>query len=273
MQTHLKLRTLKGNTKPEKDVQVLFAVQPDEQAIVFIHGFTGHPTRTWSDFDQLLQQQAACKGRDMFFYGFDGLYAEMNASAAIFREFVNRLFVDTKELLKANLPAEAQRPPSFQYRSMLIVAHSLGAVTSRRALLDASKMGVTWLSRINLVLFAPAHLGASVAELALEATGAFSFLRLFGAGARFASPLIDQLKPGSADLKTLLDETTAALAGGANTHLIARKVIIAERERIVKNASFASDPPAIAIPDTTHTTVCKPSSTFILPLQRLLECL
>jgi hypothetical protein len=119
------------------------------------------------------------------------------------------------------------------------------------------------------VLYAPAHRGAKVAELALEAASSFKFVRLFGNLARFESPLIDQLRPDSPDLKALVAETEEACAGGANPHLIARKVVIAEYEKIVRNDTFASDPPAKTIPDTDHITVCKPRADFRLPLTHL----
>jgi hypothetical protein len=50
--------------------------------------------------------------------------------------------------------------------------------------------------------------------------------------------LIDELKPESCALKPLLDETLLATKDGANNHLIATKVVIAEYEKIVANESF-----------------------------------
>lgn len=273
MQTHLVARPLKGLEKPDKDVQVLFAVQPDRKAVLFIHGFSGDAIKTWSDFHLLLPDCQRCQGHDLFFYGYDGLRAEMTASAALFRDFVDRLLGRTSEFVNENLPSAALRPTDFAYGEVLIVAHSLGAVIARRALLDATRMRLDWVTKIRLVLFAPAHKGANVADLALEAASGFRFVRLFGALARFESPLIDQLKPDSPDLKKLLAETEQARAGGVNPHLVARKVVIAEYEKIVRNETFGDDPPPETIPDTTHTTVCKPHEGFRRPLEHLEGCL
>ncbi|MDB6027362.1 MAG: hypothetical protein JWM68_3585 [Verrucomicrobiales bacterium] len=273
MQTHLAPRTLKGTQKPQKDVQVLFAAKPSGKAILFIHGFTGDAIKTWSDFHLLLPECSKCEGRDLFFYGYDGLRAEMNASASIFRGFLDGLFGNTLSFLRDNLPPSAQRPTEFEYSELVIVAHSLGAVITRRALLDATKKNSPWVVKTKLVLYAPAHKGARVAELALETASSFTFLKLFGAGARFASPLIDQLKPNSTALTQLLAETLSACQGGANPHLVARKVVIAEYEQIVENETFGGDPPPDPIPDTTHTTVCKPRKDFSHPLQHLEDCL
>lgn len=155
----------------------------------------------------------------------------------------------------------------------MIVAHSLGAVITRRALLDATRLQAPWTTKTKLVLYAPAHKGASVADLALEVASSFTFLRLFGVGARFVSPLIDQLKPNSPDLNALLAETKQARKDGANGHLVAARVVIAEYERIVRNETFADDPPPDTIPETDHLSVCKPRSDFRRPLEYLEECL
>lgn len=273
MQTHLAIRTLSGTAKPDRQVQALFSTNPNRKAIIFIHGFTGDAIRTWSDFHELLPSHPKCSQTDLFFYGYDGLRAELHASAGILRGFLDRLAGDPAALLAANLPPSAQRPRDFSYTDVVLVAHSLGAVICRRALLDATKNKVSWVSKIKLVLYAPAHMGATAADLAVEAMGSFGFLKLFGIGMRFSSPLIDELKPGSVVLSQLLQDTLAATQGGSNPHLIAQRVIIAEYEKVVKNLSFASDPPGIPIPDTDHMTVCKPSKLRLQPLELLEQCL
>ena len=273
MQTHLTSRTLKGTQKPDKDVQVLFSARPNRKAVLFIHGFSGDAIATWADFHALLPGCPKCAGHDLFFYGYDGLRAEMTASASIFRDFLERLLGDTTAFLTDNLPPSAARSDDFQYDELVIVAHSLGAVISRRALIDATKNELDWVRKIKLVLFAPAHKGAKVADLALEIASSFPFLKLFGVGARFQSPLIDQLKPESRVLKTLLDDTERATRNGDNAHLVACKVVIAEYEKIVENDAFGDDPPPNTIPNTTHTTVCKPKSNFLQPLNLLEKCL
>ncbi len=273
MQTHLAMRTLRGSQKPDRDVQVLFAVQPSRKALLFIHGFNGNAIKTWSDFHELLPECSTCSGHDVFFYGYDGLRAEMNASAATFRVFLNRIFEETNRLLTDNLPQSAQREDDFRYDELLVVAHSLGAVISRRALLDATREHSDWVAKTRLVLYAPAHKGARVADLALEAVSSFWFLKLFATGARFKSPLIEELRQESPWLKKLLEDTQTATKDRANRHLVAKRVIIAEYEKIVVNETFGDDPPPHTIPDTTHTTVCKPTRDFRQPLTHLEACL
>ena len=173
MQTHLALRTLKGTQKPDKDVQVLFAVQPNRKALLFIHGFNGDAVKTWSDFHELLPERPKFTCHDIVFYGYDGLRAEMNASAAIFRAFLDKLLMATKSFLADNLPPSAQRADDFGYDELVIVAHSLGAVISRRALLDATRNKSEWVARTKLVLYAPAHKGPVTTLLSPAATQIF----------------------------------------------------------------------------------------------------
>ena len=57
-------------------------------------------------------------------------------------------------------------------------------------------------------------------------------------------------------------------------HLIARKIIIAERERIVSNLPFcAHDPVPVPFRGKYHTTVNKPRPGFLDPVDVVLECL
>jgi alpha-beta hydrolase superfamily lysophospholipase len=271
MQTHLALRKLSETERPDKDVEALLATAPERRAVLFIHGYSGRPVKTWRQFDQLLPGCGDCANRDLFFYGYDGIRADMLASASLFRDFLDRLLTAPADLLNAVLPASAKRPASFGYDEIAIVAHSLGAVISRRALLDATRLGRPWAPRTRLILFAPAHCGASVADLALETASGLPLLSFFVSAARFTSPLIDQLRPDSAELKALREDTLAAAA--AHPHLVARSVFIAEYEKIVRNETFALDPPPVAIAGTNHTDICKPSADNRKPLELLVKAL
>lgn len=256
------------------DVDVLFAANPCRNAVLFIHGFSGDAIKTWSDFHELLPDAPRFDGYDLYFYGYDGLRAQIHSSAALFRMFLDRMLGQTPDFLRANLPfIVPTRAANFEYDRLLVVAHSLGAVIVRRALLDASQPAASWVSKVQLALFAPAHSGANVAKLALEAADGLSFLRPFASLAKFVSPLIDELQPGSDVLRQLAEETSAAIKDGANAHLTAKLVVIAEYDDIVRNARFAGDPPPFAIPAATHSSVCKPNTKFKRPLEYLERCL
>lgn len=212
------------------------------------------------------------------FYDYDGLRAELKASVNLFYEFLVWLFGSPILAINNALPKAHERPMSFGYDDVVMVCHSLGAVVARLALLRATREGKNWVSKVKLVLFAPAHKGARVVELALEVSTHFSFLSLFSGGARFKSPLIDQLKRNSPELVDLESGTKRELVDGKNRHLVANKVCIAELEHIVFNDTFCEDPEGETIRHSTHKTVCKPRhrflrKTYLKPLEKLLEAL
>lgn len=269
-QTHLLPRLLKSSS----DVQAILSVSPIRKAILFIHGYTGDALKTWTDFPTLLPQNPKFSGHDLYFYDYDGLRAPIGSSASLFRQFLEELFSNTATILDDTLPASFRRGATFEYDDVLIVAHSLGAVVTRRALIDATKTDSPWVNRVRLVLYAPAHKGAKVGQLALEAISSFGFLRWFSPAARIVSPLIDELDPEKSDLLMKLHAATVELCNaGKNRHLIARKVIWAEKENVVTNDDFGFDPLGQALRGSTHTSVCKPRAGFREPIACLEECL
>jgi pimeloyl-ACP methyl ester carboxylesterase len=273
MQTHLAARALKSDHEIDKDVTALFAVEPNRKAVLFIHGFSGDAVNTWSHFPQMIPATRSFAGHDLFFYGFDGLWADMISSAAMFRSFLDRMFKNVSKMSNENLPLLVQRAPVFDYDELIIVAHSLGAVVARRALLDATTQQKPWVIRTKLVLYAPAHNGAPAAELALEAAANIPFLGKFISAGKFVSPLIRQLQADSTEIKELLADTLKARENKANPHLRAYRVFIAQYEKIIGNCRFADDPPPDAIPGTNHISICKPRIDFRAPLERLEECI
>ncbi len=246
--------------------------------VVFVHGYGGDPVSTWADFDRLSIDQPRLDGYDLLFYDYDGLRSELRASVNLFYDFLLWLFAFPIVAINNSLPKAHERPMPFNYDEVVLVCHSLGAVVVRLALLRATREKKGWVGKVRLVLFAPAHKGARVVKLALEVASHFRFLDFFAGGFRFESPLIDQLKQDSVELRELEVETAKELSSGGNQHLIAHKVCFAEREYIVFNEKFCKDPEGETIRHSTHQTVCKPRRRFLRepylrPLEKLLESL
>ena len=171
MQTHHPQRALKGRDY----VQILFAANPGRKAIIFIHGYGGDAVSTWSAFDRILPTRKEIEGYDVMFYGYDGLRAELVASSTLFQGFLDWVFNVRAATLNESLPSSAPRNNDFGYDETILVAHSLGAVIARWALLQATDQQKKWAPRVKLILFAPAHMGANVIKLASEGLGVFSF--------------------------------------------------------------------------------------------------
>jgi pimeloyl-ACP methyl ester carboxylesterase len=255
------------------DTRCFFSTNPGRKAILFVHGYGGDAISTWADFDRLLLGRTEFSSYDLIFYGYNALYSELISSSTLFQEFLAWLLKHPVETINRSLPPQAARTQDFAYDEVVIVAHSLGAVIARWALLQATNSEAQWVKKTKLALFAPAHMGANVVKLALEVCGGIRFLLLFSSLARMTSPLIDQLRPGSPELISLRSETALALATGNCDHLVAKRVCIAEFERIVSNLRFCSDPTPIPIRGTSHKRICKPSQTFLRPVKVILECL
>ena len=125
----------------------------------------------------------------------------------------------------------------------------------------------------KMVFYAPAHSGASISALATEVLGVGIF-RFFCGSVRFASPLVDQLKPRSHHLSKLEADTNDAISVvGCTSYLKPAVVVIAERENVVSNIPFASDGPPEVIRGTTHFNIFKPRQDFRQPLKFLLAVL
>ena len=265
-QTHYQERRLGDGG----ELQAFFAINPARKAIVFVHGWNGDALTTWADFQTMLPAAPDSAGYDLFFYNYDGLRAEMIASVGLFREALEQLGDDPLPLINPSLDPAVRRPQTFAYDTIVVVAHSLGAVLARWAIIDGIKSKSAWPQKTKCVFFAPAHSGANVVGLASEALSGIGLSRPFTAGAKFVSPLIAQLESESKWLKRLAREARRALDAGHQC-VVPVRIFIADYDKIVNNLPLEIDPPAKTIKGTTHTSICKPTSEFKAPLTALLK--
>lgn len=242
----------------------MFAINANQKLVMFVHGFAGTATGTWLQFPGLLPVTQKGRNRDFVFYGYDGLRTRATVSAVELLAFLNDLFTKTAQIVNGSLPAGVpRRPANFTYTDVLVVAHSLGAVVSRQALLFAHKRGDAWAGKTRLVFFAPAHMGADVLRLVGEALTGLP--GLIPAAFKYRYQVLQDLEPNSQMLQFLRDEVQQALP--AAPYLAARAVIIAGNDKVVSPVPFVGDPqPPQLIPNRSHTGVCKPTAGFIDPL-------
>lgn len=252
-----------------------WSLNPSGHAIVFVHGFGGSATGTWNEFGLLLPQHEKCAGCDLLFYGYDGLYAQASLSAGLLETFLDTLFHDPLKWIAEQLLRERRKEQGFEYKSVLIVAHSLGAIVTRRAILDARQNSRDWVGRTSMVLFAPAHSGAeNVIALGSEALSAIPYVgRVLAQFGKFRYQPLSDMEKDSPTLDLLKQETEAALAAGTADYLKARKVIFGSDERIVRAMRFCSDPAPVVIEGKDHGSVCKPAAAYADPVTLLIEVL
>lgn len=243
-----------------KGTRAYWAVTPLRKAVVFVHGFGGDPIDTWEDFHSLLRSHSSSSGVDLIYYGYDALYTRSRISAVDLKNFLVSLLEQPATL---NLPG---RPQSFAFDSVTIVAHSLGSIVSRQALLEARSENRTWLGKIQLVLFAPAHMGADVIRLASEAIFGLGPLGSIAAAVTKGYwQVLQDLEPNSQTLTLLQSECAQAIAAGVQC-LVARKVILGKKDKVVSPNRFCQDPSPVVVDGKGHIDVCKPDVSYPLPV-------
>jgi len=274
---------------PGRKSQAYWARQPARKLVLFVHGWNGTAVESWGGFSSMLPNQPEnypkFMGVDLLFYGYDGLNLRVATSAFALRGLMERLMSAPRELIQQSAPSLPQRDDGFEYDRLVVVAHSFGAIVSRQALLDAHRLGHTWPSRTRLVLFAPAHKGATISRFAsaaltapanIAATMGQALERLM---ARKMNVMKNShlaaldLEKDCATLRVLERQTQIELAQGNADHLIAQEVIFGDLEDIVEPVPFANDPPPRIFPGLNHVEVCKPNPAFCGPIESVAAAL
>lgn len=254
---------------------VLWAVAPAEtSAVVFVHGFGGSAVETWVEFDILAPLEQRLMGHDVFFYGYDGLRTHASESGDALFDFLDELLTDPSRIFRYALPPVMARPGGFRYSNVVIVAHSLGAVVTRFALLAAYNRDKEngWLTKVAPLFFAPAHAGTRGVDTVVSAATSFDFVgaKLLAALALNRYVAAADLREDSVVLRDLRDEI-ADIKQPERKLVQPKAVIWARRDAVVINKYFLDDPLPIKIDRTTHTEVCKPSAGFRDPIDILLQ--
>jgi hypothetical protein len=238
---------------------VFWAKKPEGKALVFIHGFNGGPYTTFKQFDVLLRNYKEFAGCDIFFYGYS---ASKSQIAALAKGFVKMLLVLEKECVELYNKSFKRvvlnpRNSNFKYDNIVIVAHSLGAILTRIALIEINKSDSELTKKFDMILYAPAHFGAHLSETyAILPLGILNLLASFKLGVKNSN----DLRPSSKLIAKLLNDTKAIQSGKNYQFTIAKAVFWAEVEKVVIQQDYLLDKPAIVIEKTNHQTVCKPKT-------------
>jgi len=243
-------------------------IHPPKILVVFVHGFNGKSVETWGKFPELIRNNSDFINADVVFYGYESLKAQANNSAL---RFYNSLLKFTD-----NSPNEwgIHRDfvkQDFKYSKILIVAHSLGAIVVRRALLLAQSETKNWLKNCEMVLFAPAHRGARIQKLVTESLPAIGKI-LSGLGF-ITIPILDDLKPDSLTIQNLIQDSLNLLKNKQGDFTIATQIIWANKEIVVHNEQFCNDPVPVLIDNKSHSSVCKPDEDYLTPYQIVVNSL
>lgn len=254
------------------------APKSERKLIVFVHGFRGKALSTWLSFPDFVDNFDALRNSDLLFYGYASAPQRMQNIAINLRLDIDLLWEDINSLGHHTVAALTERltrieaQKSTQWDRVIFVAHSLGAVVVRRALLDCflETTGIYneshWSRLSQLCLFAPAHSGADILKLIGET---FSTLGVpVGPALKGFYPCLQDLEKGCTALNHLRDDYQE-LPEHCRKQANAASVILAGIDRVVDPARFPGDPIPDQIGMKGHITVCKPSRKFLEPVSKL----
>lgn len=233
-----------------------WAFEPRGRAILFVHGFNGTAVGTWKGFDEMLTTDPRSKGLDIVFYGYDTWTNTIRIAAHKLFALLKTLHESAGKLIVPDLLSHRDRFAGNQ--SILICAHSLGGLVTRWALLDAYKQQASWASNVASILFAPAHLGIANNPLSRV-------------GAKLSVPVREMLE--GYNLELVRHETGFALSRTVSEALIPKAVVHAEYDNWVRVGGYERDPVCYFAKGATHTSICKPTRTYVLPIEAVFSIL
>ena len=148
------------------------------------------------------------------------------------------------------------------------MAHSLGAVVVRFALLNAKRLKRTWINKCKMVLFGPAHNGARPQNLVKVC--APPFMRIIIELGKYKFPTIEDLETDSICLNNLNNLTESYLNKKDGDFTKAFGVIWALNDIVVYNYPFHDDPKEDPALNVNHKEVCKPIiGGYLKPLEEI----
>jgi len=246
-----------------------FTTANPENLILFVHGFNGSAIDTWNEFPALIKDNAAYANSDVVFYGYESLKGQANNNALRFYNFLK--VVAEENTTRLGYPRK-KLPSNFRYTKIIIVAHSLGTIIVRRALLNAKAENKVWLANSKMILFAPAHRGARIQNPIIETLPVLGKI-IAGLGL-IAIPVLEDLRPNSQTITNLINDTQNLLLQGVGDFTIAHTVVWADNDIVVENEPFCQDPVAVLVDNKSHTKVCKPvRPNFLTPFEIVTQAL
>jgi pimeloyl-ACP methyl ester carboxylesterase len=264
--------------------QALLARQRGLSCIIFVHGWGGSSGSTWEQFPEGLATMPETARSDVFLIEYPTRAHTVAFCASRFRQFLFDVVRNPAEkVVNPSLAFGAPlRDAKEQYDRILMVAHSMGAVVARRALLDSSERAAPAerltddeLRRIRMLFFAPAHCGSRIALLLGSGLGLDNLpgAKLLGAILTLWMRSVPDLEEESPTLKRLAEDAANEIRGresrNASTEHICARVYHAEDDRVVVQNDFFCDYPFKPVMDRNHRTICKPLKGYRTPIEAL----
>jgi len=234
-----------------------WARNPSGRIIVFIHGFGGQATETWKEMAERVCESKAFADEDIVFLGYESRRSRAQVSAARIFAFLDALSDKPSEVLRNSMGGLPLRPDDFRFSEFVLIGHSLGGALCRRVVLDGHLNRREWAAKARVMVFAPAHLGANVVNLAQSALFTFPLGGFLASAAKFRNPSLQDLEPNSKFISDLTSDTEKLIEKIGCSSLVAELVVHAELENIVDTNRFCEDPVPVIFTGHDHISVCK----------------
>lgn len=117
-------------------------VTDNQAAVVFVHGFGGHTTKTWAKFPELLTEDSRFNGWDVLCVGYE---------SKLVPDFLRGVWTSDADLktLGTLLCNTLQGDGLGAYKRLVLIAHSMGGLIVQKALVDHSEL----VDRVDHVFF------------------------------------------------------------------------------------------------------------------------
>ena len=273
-------------------------LSPDENtdsAIIFVHGFKGHPLKTWGKLPDMAcaDESHFWKRADLYFLSYKAEKLHVDDSAHRLSKYVSSIFpnppvpmferplnkYDWTLSLVPRLPVVRIRPGPYTYSKLYLVGHSLGGLIIRRFVADAlqpfaSTPEITPSTPVltaKIRLFAPAHLGflpSGWTGAAFNVSQQMMIGRILEAG-MYRYRAYAHLHPKSRDITDVRRITESLACLYPSVESLSAHLLWGEEEEIVDSGRYTCD---LAInehyePQKAHKDICKPTSVYRLPLE------
>jgi hypothetical protein len=251
-----------------KQTFVNWCVNDVDKAVIFIHGFNGSSENTFGDFHLEFRFREEFADKDVYFFSYDSLFVQIPNSGLRFKKFLEIISTNLGEVV-SNSHADISR--TSNYKKVTIIAHSLGAVVARWALMRAYNQNCNWVHNIELILFAPAENGAR--EEILDFLCFPGYLKMLGPAIKYFVTTVKQLTNKSLIVEPLKKEYIALCEKSNPKFAFAKGIIWAQKERVVTNDIYLKDEPDPIEFDTDHVSICKPTKKFSYPFEIVADIL
>jgi pimeloyl-ACP methyl ester carboxylesterase len=248
-------------------------------AVVFVHGWCGRADSSWDDSIRSLPEMDSA---DAIFFDYPTARDTVSFAASKFTDFLIDLVRNpATSFINPTMQASGEARERFVYKKIIFVAHSMGAVVVRKALLkcENAPQGEAFtldeFAKIRLLLFAPAHTGSRIPLLIGSGTGLDRLpgAAVIGSLLKLSFLSLRDLEEGSTFLCNLARQNCVFRERHESKnefapHLRAR-VYHASGDKVVTQHDFDADYRINSVMMRNHRTICKPADDYTKPIEAL----